>query len=155
MRTFYYILILITTISLNAQEKGIEKCPLLVENIKWADQFNMVDSKAEQIELIKEKIYLNSSFPENNSSDNGLKNCNCKIIFYFKYSEKPAIELNLRSKPRLRSIVKLLDKENVNSITWNLDVNQAQKILGFRENCGFVIMETNNKKLKRKLKNVW
>ena len=143
---------------------GQNPCDLSLENISWKSKFEKAQSEIEKIKLIKEKIKFDSVYsPANRNvvirdgnnnryyNKNG-DNCGCKILFLLEYSKKKNIPLNLSLKPKLSKIVDKINAENTDIYFHSFDQKTSVSMFGSNGECGFVIMTTKNKGLKKLIK---
>lgn len=152
-----------------SQEIKIDSILTEKQNAEWIEQFDKLDSKSEQIAEIKKKIYTDSLFTTKNAQNrkkrkiiikeldnfeeaSGKASCECKIIFVL-YFEKGSHFLDPIEFPKTNEILELITEKSIDIISIIKGYN-GTALYGSLGKCGVVLMNSNNRKLKRKLKNV-
>jgi hypothetical protein len=153
-----------------SQETKTDSLLTETKNIEWIAKFEKLSSKAEQITTIKQKIFADSIFIVHNTTydrignqivvrnGNSLKKypekipCDCKILFKLSvrgdfYNLDPIRYLNTVKA------VALLSEDFIEKITV-LKNYTASAIYGSNGRCGVVILSSNSRKLKRKIRRV-
>ena len=142
---------------------GQNPCALPEENIFWKRQFEKAQSKVEKIKLIKEKIKSDSIYSvanqnivirDGNNNQHYNKNgdeCGCKILFLLEYSKKKSVSLNLNLKQKFSKVVEKINVENTDVNFHSFDSKIATSMFGKNGECGFVIITTKNRELKKLL----
>ncbi len=141
-------------ITLGVFGQKIEKpYPTQIESEIWLTKFRTLQSDAEKIIEIKNKIYSDTLFYNYKKSillDNP-KNPEkhiCKVLFKLKFNDK-YYDIDLLENPKFSKIINYLDLNNITSI--RILENPENVIqFGYDGLCGVITM-TCNKKLYRKM----
>lgn len=140
------------------------------QNAEWIAEFEKLTSESNQIAEIKKKIVNDSIFyisninihnwgfkkVERKSLGSGKKiyesNCECKIIFKLVVNSAEYL-LDYSEFKHTNKIINLIKETNIDKITiWQKD--KALALFGQRAKCGAVVLYSDNRILKRKIKNV-
>ena len=152
-----------------SQEIKIDSILTEKQNAEWIEQFDKLDSKSEQIAEIKKKIYTDSLFTTKNAQNrkkrkiiikeldnfeeaSGKASCECKVIFVL-YFEKGSHFLDPIEFPKTNEILELITEKSIDIINIIKGYN-GTALYGSVGKGGVGLMNSNNRKLKRKIKNV-
>ena len=139
------------------------------QNVEWITKFEKLNSKSEQIAEIKKKIYTDSIYIIQNGYNRiccriiiknqetiqeamEKANCECKIIFVLTL-KKDGYLLDPIEYPKTNRILELVDEKNIDKINILKGIN-ALVLYGANARCGVVIMSSESRKFKRRIKNV-
>ncbi|MEW7292852.1 hypothetical protein [Aquimarina sp. 2304DJ70-9] len=135
------------------------------QNTEWIASFEKLSSKSDQIAQIKKKIFADTIYKRQKSycriviknqetiQDAMEKaNCECKIVFVLGL-KKNAYLLDPTEYPKTNRILELVTDKNVDKVTVLKGTN-ASALYGTNGRCGVVIMYSDSRKFKRKVKNV-
>jgi hypothetical protein len=81
-----------------------------------------------------------------------IANCECKIVFVLGF-KKIAYSLDPNEYPKTNTVLELVTDENIDKITV-LKGDIASTLYGTNGRCGVVVMYSESRKFKRKIKNV-
>ncbi len=162
---------LILLLAKNVSSQEIKSDAILTEkqNAEWITEFEKLSSKNEQIAEIKKKIYSDSIYIRKNgynrigcriiiqnveSFKKSLEksDCECKVVFVLGF-KKEAYLLDPIEYPKTNKRLELITNKNIDKITV-LKGNVASALYGTNGSCGVVVMYSDNRKFKRKIKNV-
>mgnify|MGYP003120219503 FL=1 len=165
------IFVLLLSFSKTIFSQEIKTDSLLTEkqNANWISEFEKLDSKPEQIAEIKKKINTDSIYIRQNGYNRiGCRiiirkqetiqeamektNCECKIVFVLAL-KKDGYLLDLIEYPKTNRILELISEKNIDRISI-LKGNNAIALYGTNARCGVVVMSSDSRKFKRKIKNV-
>jgi hypothetical protein len=165
------ILALLLTVGKTTYSQEIKTDSLLTEkqNTQWIAEFEKLTSKSEQIAEIKKKIYADSIYIRQNGYNRiGCRiiiknkesiqeaiekaNCECKIVFVLAL-KKDGYLLDPIEYPKTNEILELILEGNIDRINILKGINAAV-LYGTDARCGVVIMSSDSRKFKRKVKNV-
>ena len=152
-----------------SQEIKIDSLLTEKQNAEWIEEFDKLNSKTEQIAEIKKKIYTDSLFTTKNAQNrkrsriiikeletleeaSGKASCECKIKFVL-YFEEGSHFLDPIQFPKTNEILELITEKNIDIITI-IKGYSGTALYGSQGKCGVVLINSNNRKLKRKIKNV-
>ncbi len=159
------ILVYYNCLSQNVSQIG---CRLKSENIAWVNTLNELDDADKKLQFAKDKIKSdlnnclgNANNPirlklellPNESIDDALRDAyentdyNCALLFILTINKKYSIPLNSFGKVEFE----LISPKDIDSVTTLTDYKLTH-IYGSRY-CGVVLFHSNNRKLKRKIKN--
>ena len=136
-----------------AQQKPYPTKRLAVE---WLANFKKIESIEDKIESVISKIYFDTLYKkidfillDGNPEDSNYK---CKTLIFVSAFGK-YYKIDLVENPKLNSIIKMLNMDTVNEVKV---LESPENVIYFGTDglCGVVIMETKNKKLVRKIKNI-
>ena len=158
------LLIILLSNSIFSQENGKEKTLTYKDNISWIESFNKVEKLSEKIELVKERIRNDTLIysPDTckikiqitNDSVKTLNETECyyKIKFILNVRNS-AYFLDILKYPRQRNIIEFLKESNISEVKtlWGVE---AIKIYGSTARYGVVILKSDSRDLKKKIKNV-
>jgi len=140
------------------------------QNAEWITEFEKLDSKSEQIAGIKKKIesdsiyYVGNTHFHNSGNErvehqtfgSGKKiyesNCECKIMFKLIVKSDEYL-LDYSEFEHTDKILNLINDSNIEKITVYKN-DFAPILFGQRAKCGGIILYSDNRKLKKKIKNV-
>jgi hypothetical protein len=170
-RILIFALFLLFSKTIFSQEKETDSLLTEKQNAEWIAEFEKLDSKFEQLSQIKKKIESDSIYyvgnvhfhtsgnerVEHQTIGSGKKiyesNCECKIMFKLIVKSDEYI-LDFSEFEHTDNILNLINESNVDKITvWKNDM--ASVLFGQRAKCGGIILYSDNRKLKKKIKNVW
>ncbi|WP_299126013.1 hypothetical protein [uncultured Winogradskyella sp.] len=157
----FFLFIYNTTFS---QEKKADSILTESQNANWITKFEKINSKSSQITAIKEKvlsdtIYNKKKIPcevyvkEGETASEAIKksDCQCKILFFLSVREDSYI-LDPILFTKTNQILELITSKNIDKMTIIRKENIASALYGSRGRCGVIIMTSNNRKFKRKLR---
>ncbi|NQY28982.1 MAG: hypothetical protein HRT69_05865 [Flavobacteriaceae bacterium] len=157
----FIFLILLINKSVVSQEVKIDSNLSEKQNAEWFMKFEKLSLKSEQITTIKKKIFADTIYVRQNSkiriiikNQKKLKkiDCECKIVFVL-YFKKGGHLLDPIEHPKTNEILKLITEKNIDNIRI-LEGYDGTALYGSKGKCGVVLMHSNSRKLKRKIKNV-
>lgn len=135
------------------------------QNTEWISEFEKLDSKSEQLIQIKKKIFADTIYKkqqtycrivikDQETIQNAMKktNCECKIVFVLGF-KREAYLLDPIEFPKTNKRLKLVTDRNIDKITV-LKGDVASTLYGTNGRCGVVVMYSDSRKFKRKIKNV-
>ncbi len=140
------------------------------QNAEWIAEFEKLKSKSEQIAEIKKKIesdsiyYVGNTHFHNSGNERvehqtfgaGKKiyesNCECKIMFKLIVKSDEYL-LDYSEFEHTNKILSLINKLNIDKITVYKN-DMAPILFGQRAKCGGIILYSDNRKLKKRIKNV-
>jgi hypothetical protein len=135
------------------------------QNIEWISKFEKLNSKPEQIIEAKKKILADTIYKRPTTScriiiqsqesieeARAKENCECKIVFVLGF-KKSAYLLEPIEYPKTNRILELVTEKNIDKITV-LKGDIASALYGTNGRCGVVVMYSDSRKFKRKIKNV-
>ena len=163
------IIILLFSKSAFSQETKTNSILTEKHNAEWISEFEKINSKSEQIAEIKKKIFLDSIYIRQNgynrigcriiiqdgeSFKESLEkaDCECKIVFVLGF-KKVAYLLDPIEYPKTSKRLELVTDKNIDKITV-LKGEVATAMYGTNGRCGVVVMHSDSRKFKRKIKNV-
>jgi len=126
-----------------------------MDSKKWIIELRNITSKSEKIEFVKAKIYSDTAYANPLIMSNNIRDSSrhvCKTIIAVKF-RNDLFQIDLLENPNLKSILKFINNENINDITF-LDDQMSVAYFGSNGLCGVVILNTRNKKFIRKIRNV-
>ena len=159
-------LIIILIISKLTFSQEAEKKTILTEkqNIEWVNEFKLLETNAEKLNAIKKKVFIDrvynvfekSCFVIVDRSSPYYKKeqilYECKITFALKIKEKYYL-FDIINNPDTFKILNEVESGYIDNIEV-FEGEMAYVYFGYR-NCGkAIVINTDSKKLKRKIKNV-
>lgn len=133
------------------------------ENLNWVENLEKINSKAQRIQIIIEKIKRDSIVEFKNAdrivvklkegenvNDAINRQSNCKVLFVLN-QKKVGYLLDLNQYPNYSDILKYLTSDSINSIEI-LKGEKATSIYGSRASCGVIILKSEDKKLRKLLR---
>ncbi len=160
-RILFFALLLSFCKTILSQE--IKTNSLLTEkqNAEWMLKFKNINSKKTKLESIKKKIYFDMKFNGKIGTCFVVVDKNyeyykgedyyyeCKVLFLLKLGKKHYL-LDIIHNPNTFNILNQIKSNNINDFEIIENENDINS-LGF---CGNITIEINDKKLKRKIKNM-
>ncbi len=165
-RLLFFALLLSFVNTIFAQEIKTDSILTKKQNAEWISEFEKLDSIPIKIVQIKAKIINDTLFNRiekpcemevikqaydviqiKDSSD-----CQCKILFVLSFKKFGYI-LNPLEYPKTTKILDLLNEKNIEEIKIYQGTD-ASRNFGTNASCGVVVLNSKNRKLKRKIKNV-
>ncbi len=112
MKSLILIIFFFYVIDTAAQEKSL---PTLQENLDWIEYFKKIETKENQIDAIKSKVYSDTLFSEigmvlHYSSDPAKHFC--KTIFILRYKSY-RFHLDITKNPNVETILRFINSENI------------------------------------------
>lgn len=161
--------ILLLTKNVYAQETKFDKVLTEKRNIEWITKFEKLNSKNDQIAEIKKKIYADSMYIRQNgynrigckiiiqneeSFQKSLEKpyCECKIVFVLGFKKETYV-LDPIEAPKTNERLKLVTDKNIDRIIV-LKNDVASIMYGVKGRCGVIVMYSDSRKFKRKIKNI-
>ncbi len=168
-RLLIFALLLLVGKTIYSQEIKTDSLLTEKQNAEWIAEFEKLDSKSTQIAEIKKKIYADSIYIRQNGYNRiGCRilirdgetfkeslekaNCECKIVFVLGF-KKSAYLLEPIEYSKTNRILELVTEKNIDKITV-LKGDIASALYGTNGRCGVVVMYSDSRKFKRKIKNV-
>lgn len=168
-RILIFVLLLSFSKSIFSQEIIQDSVLTLKQNAKWIKDFEKLNSKSKQIDEIKKKIFTDSIYIRQNGNikigcdviienEETIReamekaNCECKIIFILSF-KKASYLLDPIEYPKTNRILKLVEEYNIDEINVLKGID-ALVLYGITARCGVVIMSSDSRKFKRRIKNV-
>lgn len=153
-----------------SQEMQVDSLLTAKQNTQWIAQFEKLTTKSKQIAEIKKKIYDDSIYIRQNgynrigcriiiknkeSIQEALEkaNCECKIVFVLAI-RKDGYLLDPIEYPKTNKILELMSEENIHRVNILKGIN-AIALYGTDARCGVVVISSDSRKFKRKVKNVF
>ena len=164
-RLLFFALLLSFCNTLFAQEIKTDSILTEKQNAEWISEFEKLDYKSEKIAEIKKKIFADTIYKrqknycriviknqETIQEAMEIANCECKIVFVLGF-KKIAYSLDPNEYPKTHTVLELVTDENIDKITV-LKGDIASALYGTNGRCGVVVMYSESRKFKRKIKNV-
>ncbi len=139
----------------NAQQKPFPRRNLTYE---WITNFKEIKSKEEKIKSVISKVYTDTAYINikkviiaDNKTNDSTKHI-CKTLILISVQNK-FYEIDLLENPKMKGILEILSSKNIESVRI---LDYPENVLSFGSNglCGVVVMQTDNKKLIKKLKTI-
>ena len=165
------IFVLLLTFNKTIFSQEIKTDSLLTEkqNAEWITEFEKLDSKSKQITEIKKKILSDSIYSKKNGhyrigcriivkngetieSARKRANCECKILFVLNF-KRTGYLLDVSEYPKTVKRLDLINSKNINKIKVIKGI-AASTLYGIDGRCGVVVLFSDDRKFKRKIKNV-
>lgn len=124
-------------------------------NLKWIENLQMIESKEDQLNLIKEKIKADSIVSDadlrgertNRAHSQGFEMSKCKVLIVLQHKTATHL-LDMNISPNYSSVLEYLNNETIDKIEIiDKDINTYK--YGTRAMCGVIILKSNDKKLKK------
>ncbi|MCC1485578.1 hypothetical protein [Winogradskyella immobilis] len=170
IRILIFALLLSFSNTIFSQEIKTDSLLTEKQNAEWIAEFEKLESKSEQIAELKKKIesdsiyYIGNTHFHNSGNERvehqtfgaGKKiyesNCVCKIMFKLIVKSDEYL-LDYSEFEHTYEILNLINNSNIEKITvYKNDL--APILFGQRAKCGGIILYSDNRKLKKKIKNV-
>ncbi|MFD0991031.1 hypothetical protein ACFQ1R_13060 [Mariniflexile jejuense] len=170
LRILIFALLLSFSNTIFSQEIKIDSLLTEKQNAEWIAEFEKLESKSEQIAELKKKIesdsiyYVGNTHFHNSGNErvehqnfgSGKKiyesNCECKIMYQLMVKSDKYL-LDYSEFEHTDKILNLINNSNIEKITvYKNDL--APILFGQRAKCGGIILYSDNRKLKKKIKNV-
>ena len=168
-RFLFFALLLSFSKTIYSQEIKTDLLLTEKQNADWITEFEKLESESEKIAEIKKKIYADSIYIRQNGYNRiGCRilirdgetfkeslekaNCECKIVFVLGF-KKSAYLLEPIEYPKTNKILELVTEKNIDKITV-LKGDIASALYGTNGRCGVLVMYSDSRKFKRKVKNV-
>jgi len=168
-RFLFFALLLSFSKTIYSQEIKTDLLLTEKQNADWITEFEKLESESEKIAEIKKKIYADSIYIRQNGYNRiGCRilirdgetfkkslekaNCECKIVFVLGL-KKSAYLLEPIEYPKTNKILELITEKNIDKITV-LKGDIASALYGTNGRCGVLVMYSDSRKFKRKVKNV-
>lgn len=160
--SLFFVLFLFLSKAIFAQEVKEDSLLTKSQNDRWISEFEKITSKGLQIEAIKNKIQSDTSYTierrnagvVNIRASSAKAYFECKILFALWF-KKESVELKPNQYPETSEILDLIAETDIYEIIV-LDRETTYAIFGTGaiDSCCSVIMFSQNRKLKRKLKDL-
>jgi len=156
-----FVLALIISKSALSQESKTDSILTEKQNVEWFAEFEKLSLKTDQVSVIKKKIFADTIYKRQNSNIRIINQnkkalektiCECKIVFVL-YFKKDGYILDPIEYPKTNKILELVTEQNIDEITI-LKGENGSALYGTKARCGVVLMHSNSRKFKRKIKNV-
>ncbi|WP_405207145.1 hypothetical protein [Aquimarina sp. LLG6339-5] len=164
-RILFFALLLSFSKTIYSQEIKTDSLLTEKQNAEWIAEFEKLDSKSKQIAEIKKKIFSDTIYKrQQNSCRIVIKNqetvqeamekanCECKIVFVLGF-KKSVYLLDPNEYQKTNKILELTTNNDINKITVLKGIT-ASVLYGTNGRCGVVVMYSDSRKFKRKIKNV-
>ncbi len=149
-----------------SQEMKIDSFHIENMNAEWILEFEKLNSKPDQIEEIKRKIFTDTIYKREKSyclmgiqnqktlqNTIGKTNCKCKIMFILGVNGDTYF-LDSNEYTNTNNILELMHEKNIDEVTVYKKGDVALALYGTYGRCGAVILYSNNRRLYRRVKNL-
>tara|TARA_R100000935_G_C2769728_1_gene137156 strand:+ start:169 stop:684 length:516 start_codon:yes stop_codon:yes gene_type:complete len=165
----YLLFFLLIFFKSNSQEQTSDNNYLKSNQYEWINELNSIDPIDEKLDFIKLKIINDSIRQKNNrryrltlkhgeSINEKLReefestDFKCQLLFILVVKGKYSIPLNINQSFDSKKVLKLIHPEDIDDIKISKDF-EFTLIYG-SEYCGVIFLNSSNRKLKRRIKNV-
>ncbi|MFK5983094.1 MAG: hypothetical protein QM499_09280 [Flavobacteriaceae bacterium] len=160
MKTIIILIYFICTVCYSQSEKGSYNCNLQKENKEWILKYENSSTLSERIELLKIKIISDSKYSyykpkviihhqQNQTVNEQNEYCGCKNLYLLFYSKKVKIRFDENPSEKILNLTKELNDFNIK------EINMVKYLPEYEnEHCYTFMLITENKDLKKKIKNI-